>query len=127
SAIACFIATWFQAPPCDRKRIARRSTKSVGSSVGLPQTWHLKPCSAKSGDAEMPDFASRSDAVTSAASLPMEETIPRPVTTTLLIQLTFLILRCSHAVKSAANLMPKLLGNFVFGKTNTKVGRLIDG
>lgn len=38
---------------------------------------------------EMPDLALRSDAVTSAASPPMEETIPRPVTTTRLMKGTF--------------------------------------
>jgi hypothetical protein len=85
SAIACFMATWFHAPPWLRKRMARRSTRSVGSSEGLPHTWHLKPCSAKSGEKEMPDFAPLRDAVTSAASLPMEETMPRPVTTTRLM------------------------------------------
>ncbi len=69
--------------------MARRSTRSVGSSDGLPQTWHLKPCSAKSGENEMPDLASLKEAVTSPASLPIDETIPRPVTTTLLMKVTF--------------------------------------
>jgi len=38
SRIACSIATWFQAEPCARKRIARRSTDPDGSSVGMPCT-----------------------------------------------------------------------------------------
>jgi hypothetical protein len=45
----------------------------------------LKPCSAKSGEKEMPDFAWRKDSVTSLALFPIEDTIPRPVTTTRLI------------------------------------------
>ena len=87
--MACFIATWFHAPPCERKRAARRSTRSVVSMFGEPQTWHLKPWSAKSWLKLMPERASRSDAVTSSALFPMEDTIPRPVTTTRLIFLTF--------------------------------------
>ena len=91
SSIACFMATWFQAPPRDRKRMARRSTMSVGSSVGAPQTWLLKPCSAKSSLKLMPDLAVRSESVTSLAVLPMEDTIPMPVTTTRLMSCPFMV------------------------------------
>src|SRR3954469_5510709 len=38
SRIACSIATWFQAAPPPRKRIARRSTTLDGSSDGAPCT-----------------------------------------------------------------------------------------
>ena len=38
--------------------MARRSIRSVGSSVGAPQTWQRKPCSAKLREKLMPDFAS---------------------------------------------------------------------
>ena len=58
SAIAWSMATWFHAAPCDRKRSARRSIIGAGSSVGAPQTRQRKPCSAKEGEKEMPDFAS---------------------------------------------------------------------
>jgi hypothetical protein len=85
SAIACCMATWFHWPPFDRKRSARRSISGAGSSDGAPQTWHLKPCSAKDSEKLMPDLALRRDSVTSFASLPMEDTIPRPVTTTRLM------------------------------------------
>src|SRR5687768_2478615 len=65
--------------------MARRSIRSEGSSVGAPQTWQRKPCSAKDSENEMPDLASRSDAWTSPALLPMDDTTPRPVTTTRLM------------------------------------------
>jgi hypothetical protein len=38
SRIACSMATWFQAAPPPRKRMARRSTASLGSSLGAPCT-----------------------------------------------------------------------------------------
>src|SRR6185437_12939024 len=38
SRIACSMATWFQAAPPPRKRMARRSTESAGLSVGAPCT-----------------------------------------------------------------------------------------
>jgi hypothetical protein len=43
SRIAWSMATWFQAAPPPRKRIARRSTMPVGSSVGAPCTWQRNP------------------------------------------------------------------------------------
>ena len=54
----------------------------------------------------MPDFASRSEAVTSWVLLPMEETIPMPVTTTrrMLELPIFLFLRCPVALGSKAAL-----------------------
>ena len=57
------MATWFHAPPWLRKRAARRSTSSLVSSVGRPQTWHRKPWSANSCEKLIPDRASRSEAV----------------------------------------------------------------
>src|SRR5580693_3950391 len=65
--------------------MARRSTDSLGSSVGAPCTWQRKPSSAYLSARTMPDLASRSDASTSCVLLPMDETIPIPVTTTRLM------------------------------------------
>src|SRR6185312_12441992 len=65
--------------------MARRSTDSAGLSVGAPCTWQRKPSLAYSSAREMPDLASRSDARTSWVLLPMDETMPMPVTTTRLI------------------------------------------
>src|ERR1700722_11816616 len=62
--------------------MARRSTASLGCSVGAPCTWQRKPSSAYLSARTMPDFASRSDASTSCVLLPMDETMPIPVTTT---------------------------------------------
>ena len=58
---------------------------SAGSSVGAPCTWQRKPSSAYSSAREMPDLASRRLARTSCVLLPMDETMPIPVTTTRLI------------------------------------------
>ena len=79
------MATWFQAAPPPKKRMARRSTASLGSSVGAPWTWQRKPSSAYLSARTMPDLASRSEASTSCVLLPMDETMPIPVTTTRLI------------------------------------------
>src|ERR1700684_233205 len=76
------MATWFQAAPPPRNRMARRSTASLGSSVGAPCTWQRKPSSAYLSARTMPDLASRNDATTSCVLLPMDETMPIPVTTT---------------------------------------------
>src|SRR5579863_3518573 len=65
SRIACSMATWFQAAPPPRKRMARRSTASLASSVGAPCTCERKPSSAYLSARTMPDFASRSEASTS--------------------------------------------------------------
>src|SRR4029077_98021 len=85
SRIACSMATWFQAAPPPRNRMARRSTDSVGSSVGAPCTWLRKPSSTCLSAREIPDFASRRLASTSWVLLPIDETIPIPVTTTRLM------------------------------------------
>src|SRR5690606_11538019 len=71
SAIACCMATWFQAPPLCRKRSARRSISGVGSSLGWPHTWQRKPCSAKESENVTPERASSSEAVTSSALSPI--------------------------------------------------------
>jgi len=60
-----------------------REGRALGQEPrGAAWTWQRKPRSAYSGAAEIPDFASRSAASTSLALLPIEETIPIPVTTT---------------------------------------------
>src|SRR6185436_17514283 len=64
------------------KRIRRRSTSSSGLSFRVPATWLRKPSSLYCGTISMPDLPSFSDWVTSAALLPIEDTTPRPVTTT---------------------------------------------
>ena len=52
----------------------------------------------------MPDFASRSEAVTSCTLLPIEDTIPIPVTTTRLIGA--LLWRCLSALGAAPDAPP---------------------
>src|SRR5690554_2476404 len=64
------------------KRLSLRSISVVRSMSGAPATWLRRPSSAYSGTKRMPGRSSRSEAVTPARSLPMHETIPRPVTTT---------------------------------------------
>src|SRR6187551_2757040 len=64
------------------KRIRRRSTSSSGLSFRVPATWLRKPSSLYCGTNSMPDLPSFKDWVTSAALLPIEDTTPRPVTTT---------------------------------------------
>src|SRR4051812_35955852 len=64
------------------KRSWRLSICSVTSICGLPCTWQRKPCSAYSGAKLMPERPALSDSVTCSASLPIEETMPRPVITT---------------------------------------------
>src|ERR1051325_906969 len=65
--------------------MARRSTTSSGSSRGAPCTWERKPSSAYLSARTMPDLASRRLASTSCVLLPMDETMPIPVTTTRLM------------------------------------------
>src|SRR5471032_2751032 len=69
------------------KRIRRRSTSSSTLSLSVPATWLRKPSSRYCGMNSMPDFPAFSDCVTSAALLPIEETTPRPVTTTRFMEL----------------------------------------
>src|SRR5471032_2957762 len=64
------------------KRMRRRSTSSSTLSLSVPATWLRKPSFWYCGMNSTPDFPAFSDAVTSAALLPIEETTPRPVTTT---------------------------------------------
>src|SRR5712671_3593207 len=79
------MATWFQAVPPPWNRMARRSTDSLGSSDGAPWTWLRKPSSVYLSARVIPDFASRRLASTSCVVLPMDETMPIPVTTTRLM------------------------------------------
>src|SRR6478735_11673928 len=64
------------------KRMRRRSTRSSTLSFSVPATWLRKPSSLYCGTNSMPDLPSLRDCVTSAALLPIGETMPRPVTTT---------------------------------------------
>src|SRR5882757_5484641 len=64
------------------KRRSRRSTSSSTLIFSVPATWLRKPISLYCGTNSMPDLPSFRDCVTSAALLPIEETTPRPVTTT---------------------------------------------
>ena len=81
SAIACSMAMWLKAVPWARNRAARRSTSfPVDARRGV----HLA-AEAELGvflGGETPDLASRSEASTSLVLLPMDETMPIPVTTT---------------------------------------------
>src|SRR5665213_1282451 len=67
------------------KRVVRRSSTSNGSSLGAPCTWQRKPSSAYSGAKTMPGRASLRLSSTWATSLPIDDTMPMPVTTTRLI------------------------------------------
>src|SRR3990167_4529533 len=82
SALACSIAMWPKAVPWARNRAARRSTMLSHSMAGAAWTCERKPSSAYSGAALTPDLASRSEARTSLALFPIDETMPIPVTTT---------------------------------------------
>src|SRR5215475_7568860 len=64
------------------KRRSLRSTSSSTFILSVPATWLRKPSSLYCGTNSMPDLPSFNDFVTSAALLPIEETTPRPVTTT---------------------------------------------
>src|SRR5512137_280921 len=64
------------------KRRSRRSTSSSTFILSVPATWLRKPSSLYCGMNSMPDLPSFSDCVTSVALLPIEDTTPRPVTTT---------------------------------------------
>src|SRR5262245_26263232 len=64
------------------KRRSRRSTSSSTFILSVPATWLRKPSSLYCGTNSIPDLPSRNDCVTSAALLPIDETTPRPVTTT---------------------------------------------
>src|SRR6201986_1982813 len=67
------------------KRIRRRSISSSGLSLMVPAIWLRKPSSLYCGTNSMPDLPSFRDCVTSAALLPIDDTTPSPVTTTLFI------------------------------------------
>ncbi len=70
---------------------AHRTTINQCFDVDIRSAVHLTT-EAKLGiflSAEMPDFASRSEAVTSSVLLPIEDTIPIPVTTTRRIAFSF--------------------------------------
>ena len=89
--------------PRRRRGSAWRGGRPVpdGSSVGAPCTWQRKPSSANVSAREMPDLASRRLASTSCVLLPIDETMPIPVTTTRLITQPRLHLECERAARSA--------------------------
>src|SRR6185369_11556473 len=132
SRIACSMATWFQAAPRPRKRMARRSTDSDGSSVGAPCTWQRKPSVAYSSAREMPDLASRRLASTSWVLLPMDETMPIPVTTTRLMEASPALDANSRPQnrgwrdKSARSRRTGLHGVGIAEQPNLEVERLVD-
>src|SRR5690606_19857604 len=64
------------------KRRSLRSIRPSRSASGLPATWLRRPIPANSGMATMPERWVRSDSLTAAMSLPRQETMPLPVTTT---------------------------------------------
>ena len=89
-------AIWPQAVPLARKRAARRSTCGAQSSAVTPiaggaQTWERKPYFVWSGAVTTPERASRREAATSSWPVPMEETMPRPVTTTRRMRVSFYV------------------------------------
>src|SRR5687768_3307300 len=64
------------------KRLSLRSISASRSMSGTPATWLRRPSSAYSGMKRMPGRSSRNDVPTAAASLPRQDTMPMPVTTT---------------------------------------------
>jgi len=66
-------------------RLGLRGTCATQSIWGAPCTWQRKPISAYFSALTIPDLPSLSEAITSWLELPIEETIPIPVTTTRLI------------------------------------------
>src|SRR6201993_479078 len=104
--------------------MARRSIAPSGSSVGAPCTWQRKPSSAYFSAREMPDLASRRLARTSWVLLPMDETMPIPVTTTRLMNAS----SASRCVERA--LLPPStsarLHHFVAEQTDLEVHRPLD-
>src|SRR6476469_5352333 len=77
--------------------MARRSIASSALRVGAPCTWHRKPSSAYLSAREIPGLASRKLASTSWVLLPMDETMPIPVTTTRLMTASSASLICADA------------------------------
>src|SRR5690606_20432827 len=64
------------------KRLSLRSISAARSMSGTPATWLRSPSSAYSGTWRMPGRRARRESATAAASLPRQETMPSPVTTT---------------------------------------------
>src|SRR4051812_35002620 len=105
--------------------MARRSTASVGSSVGAPWTWQRKPSSAYLSARTTPDFASRKLAKTSWVLLPIDETMPIPVTTTRLI--TASSASCAARAACAARLRAaRLFGFAQFHQADLEVHGPVD-
>src|SRR5207302_9237857 len=77
----------------------RRSLRSTGGSAarsGMPATSLRKPASANSFTRSMPLRPWRSAATTSSMVLPMQETMPRPVTTTRLDMLRYYVVQSTN-------------------------------
>src|SRR5215470_11717968 len=98
SRIACSMDTKHQPTPASMKRRALRGTIASHSRFGAPCTWQRKPSSAYFSAKTMPDLASRNEASTSWVLLPIEDTIPIPVTTTRLIARPFLASSCRSSL-----------------------------
>src|SRR5215467_2662511 len=124
SRIACSMATWFQAAPPPRKRMARRSIASSALRVGAPCTWQRKPSSAYLSAREMPDLASRRLARTSWVLLPIDETMPIPVTTTRLMNASSAS-RCAERALLPPSTAARL-HHLVAEQTDLEVHRPID-
>src|ERR1700732_2627935 len=104
--------------------MARRALAPSGARVGARCTWQRKPSSAYLSARTMPDLASRKLARTSWVLLPMDETMPIPVTTTRLMNAS----SASRCVERA--LLPPStsarLHHFVAEQTDLEVHRPID-
>jgi hypothetical protein len=78
---------------------ARRSTSASRSILGCHAPGSGSPWSCNPSASLMPDFASRNEETTSCVLLPMDETMPMPVTTTRLMEI---FLSSSRARRSCA-------------------------
>src|SRR5262245_554209 len=131
SRIACSIDTKHQPTPASMKRRALRGTIASHSRFGAPCTWQRKPSSAYFSAKTMPDLASRNEASTSWVLLPIEDTIPIPVTTTRLIARPFLASSCRSSLcqTRTRRMMHPSQGCWLFAgckKPDAKIGRSVD-
>src|SRR3954452_9259487 len=108
--------------------MARRSTTSCASRVGAPCTWQRKPSSAYLSARTTPDFASRRLARTSWVLLPMDETMPIPVTTTrrIVCLLNSASVKPAALACSAGSAACRLHPCFIAEQSDLQVGRAIN-
>src|SRR5215468_4711302 len=129
SRIACSMDTKHQPTPASMKRRALRGTIASHSRLGAPCTWQRKPSSAYFGANTIPERASRREASTSWVLLPIEDTIPIPVTTTRLIARPFLASPCRSSPCQTRLRDHAPLGRWLLAgleQPDTKVGRRVD-